>query len=133
VNYYLICVIPACSTARRLNHRGCYINRRSFVQVNFTEKTNRLLLFIPGHTEENYIKIYNKNIECVKLQLRAPGQIFKLLLSKHKTGNSKHPPNRDKICRLKAIEIVRGHPVGKFSVGSAIHSLSFPTFNIQIS
>jgi len=105
---YLLHVIPSCSTARRLNHRGCYLNRCSFVQVKFTEKTNRLLLLIPGHTEENFINIYNKNIERVKLQLRAPDQISKLLLSKHKTGNSKHPPHRDKMYRLKAIEIVRG-------------------------
>ena len=53
---YLFRVIPACSTACGLNHRVCYLNRCSFVQVNFTGKTNRPLLFIPRHTDQNIIK-----------------------------------------------------------------------------
>jgi len=104
---YLLRVIPACSTTRRLNHIGCYLNRCSTVRVNFTEKTNILLLIIPGHIDQNFIKIYNI-IESLKLQLRESGQISKMFLSKHKAGNSEHPLHRDRTCRLKAIEIVRG-------------------------
>jgi len=105
---YLLRVIQACSTTRRLNLRGCYLNRCSTVQVNFTDKTNRILLIVPGHIDQNFNKIYNKIIESLKLQLRSPDQISKMFLSKHKAGNSEHPLHRDRTCRLKAIEIVRG-------------------------
>jgi len=54
---YLLRVIPDCSTARRLNLRGRFLNRCSFVQVKFTEKQiDYYYLFIPGLTEENFIK-----------------------------------------------------------------------------
>jgi len=105
---YLLPVIPSYSNACRRNRRGCYLNICSAVQVNFTEKTNRLLLIVPGHIDQNFNKIYNKIIERLELQLRAPDQFSKMFLSKHKAGNGKHPQHRDRTCRLKAIEIVRG-------------------------